>query len=93
MGKFKERLTITFTASLQEWFLRDEDIVQGTVALSIDRDYRDGENRIFMNVSLKHYPTIEGGWKSHYVMTTASGRHFKLDADNQYRGESHASLV
>lgn len=92
MGKFKERLTITFSASLVSWLLRENGAVEGTISMSIDPAYRDGERRIFMNTTLKHWPRHEGGWKDHFIMTSQTGLHFKLNDEDRYEGESYAPL-
>lgn len=84
MGKFKSRLTITFTANLVSWRLRENGGVQGTIALSIDDRYKDGDKLIFMNTMLEHWPASEGMWKDHFVMKTQTGQYFRLnEADRE----------
>ena len=92
MGKFKGRLTITFTAKLVSWRLRENGAVEGVIAMSIASDYKDGDHRIFMNTSLEHWPRVDGGWKDHFVMTTQTGLHFRLDDVDRWEDEN-ASLA
>lgn len=56
--------------------------------MSFHPEYKDGENYIFMNTSLVHYPYAAGFWGDHFVMSTNTGHHFFLPANQQVVDDS-----
>lgn len=92
MGKFKDRLTITFAANLVSWRLRENGGVEGIIAKSIDRDYKDGDKYLFKNTTLEHWPQAEGHWKDHFVMRTPTGTYFQLNDSDKFKGMGDASV-
>jgi len=84
MGKYKQRLTITFAANLTSWRLRENGCVEGTISQSIDDIYKDGDRYIFMNTKLEHWPAAEGFWEDHFVMKTETEFYFRLNASEAY---------
>ena len=83
MGFYKTRLSTTITAYLRNWRLRGSTGVQGTIDRSIEKDYKDGDEYIFMNVTLTHYAYAKGLWPDHYLVCTGTGAYFYLLATEQ----------
>lgn len=78
MGHYSERLVMTITAELIFWKLRENGAVQGTIYNSTDPEYNDGEDYIFMNTRLTHYPRAEGFWPDHFIMKIHTDKYFIL---------------
>lgn len=57
-------------------------MVEGTIYLSRDKEYKDGEKIIFYSAKLTHYSYAEGFWPDHYVMSTLD-KHFFLASRDQ----------
>lgn len=65
-----------------QWRLRENGFVEGTIELSIDPQYRDGDHYI-LNGTLVHYPFVNGVWPDHFILSTNTGKHFYLAAKEQ----------
>lgn len=79
------------TAKLSPWRLRFNGI-EGTIEASINEDYVDGDNWVFINTSLDHYKYSEGHWPDHFIMKTQTGLYFML-LDSDRAGPEDAPMA
>lgn len=83
MSYYKDRLTTTISASLVQWRLRENGGVEGMIYDSQIEEYKDGDQMLFLNTKLVHYPRADGFWPDHWIMTNQTGQHFMLAAKDQ----------
>lgn len=77
MGYYKDRLTMTIIASLDQWHFRGT-AVEGVISRSTSEQYKDGDKYIIMNVRFNHYRHAEGYWPDHWVLVSQTGDCFML---------------